>query len=31
MHRIDGKVDPASCYRCHGRTNNEKCIICHKR
>jgi len=29
-HKIDGKVDPASCYRCHGRTNNEQCIVCHK-
>jgi hypothetical protein len=30
LHKIDGKVDPASCYRCHGRTNNEKCHLCHK-
>jgi len=30
LHKIDGKLDPASCYRCHGRTNNEKCIVCHK-
>lgn len=30
LHKIDGKVDPASCYRCHGRGNNERCITCHK-
>jgi hypothetical protein len=29
MHKIDGKVDPASCYRCHGRQNNERCMSCH--
>ncbi|NTV50767.1 MAG: cytochrome C [Geobacteraceae bacterium] len=29
-HRIDGKIDPVSCYRCHGRANNEKCVICHR-
>jgi len=30
LHRIDGKVDPASCYRCHGRGNNELCRTCHR-
>ncbi len=29
-HMIDGKVDPASCYRCHGRSNNEQCVACHR-
>ncbi len=29
-HKIDGKVDPTGCYRCHGRTNNEQCIVCHR-
>jgi hypothetical protein len=29
-HRIDGKVDPAGCYRCHGRFNNEQCHTCHR-
>jgi hypothetical protein len=29
MHKIEGKLDPASCYRCHGRANNERCIQCH--
>lgn len=30
LHKIEGKLDPASCYRCHGRANNERCIICHR-
>jgi len=30
IHKIEGKVDPASCYRCHGRGNNERCMICHR-
>ena len=30
LHKIDGKIDPASCYRCHGRANYEKCVACHK-
>jgi len=30
MHKIEGKLDPASCYRCHGRANNERCINCHR-
>jgi len=30
QHRIDGRIDPASCLRCHGRQNNERCKICHK-
>jgi hypothetical protein len=30
MHKIEGKLDPASCYRCHGRTNNERCVACHR-
>jgi hypothetical protein len=30
QHRIDGKVDPTSCFECHGRANNEKCTACHK-
>lgn len=30
MHRIDGMTDPTSCYKCHGRANNEKCTACHK-
>ena len=30
MHKIEGKIDPASCYRCHGRANNERCVSCHR-
>ena len=29
LHKIEGKLDPASCYRCHGRANNERCMLCH--
>jgi len=30
LHKIEGKLDPASCYRCHGRTNNQLCVACHR-
>lgn len=30
LHRMDGKADPTSCYKCHGRANNEKCAACHR-
>ena len=30
LHKIEGKLDPASCNRCHGRANNERCILCHR-
>jgi hypothetical protein len=30
LHKIEGKLDPAGCYRCHGRSNNERCITCHR-
>jgi hypothetical protein len=30
QHRIDGKINPAPCFRCHGRQNNRKCRICHR-
>jgi len=30
LHKIEGKLDPASCYRCHGRSNNERCMACHR-
>ena len=29
-HRIEGRIDPASCVKCHGRQNNDKCRICHR-
>jgi len=31
MHRIEGKMDPTSCFKCHGRANNEKCMTCHNK
>ena len=30
QHKIDGRINPASCFPCHGRQNNERCIVCHK-
>jgi len=30
QHKIDGKLNPASCFPCHGRQNNERCRVCHK-
>jgi len=30
QHKIDGKLNPASCFPCHGRQNNERCKVCHR-
>lgn len=30
LHRIDGRMDPTGCYKCHGRANNDKCAACHR-
>ena len=30
QHMIDGKLNPASCFPCHGRQNNERCKVCHR-
>jgi hypothetical protein len=30
QHKIDGRINPASCMKCHGRSNNERCKTCHK-
>jgi len=30
QHKIDGKINPASCVKCHGRQNNEGCKRCHR-
>jgi hypothetical protein len=30
QHKIDGKINPASCFRCHGRQNNSRCRVCHR-
>ncbi|MBJ6800534.1 cytochrome C [Geomonas propionica] len=29
-HRVEGRINPASCLKCHGRQNNERCKTCHK-
>ncbi len=29
QHRIDGRINPASCFPCHGRQNNARCKTCH--
>lgn len=29
-HRSDGRLDPASCFPCHGRKNVGRCGTCHK-
>lgn len=30
LHRMEGKIDPTGCYKCHGRANNDKCTTCHR-
>lgn len=30
QHQIDGRINPASCFPCHGRQNNERCKACHR-
>ncbi len=30
QHKIDGRINPASCFPCHGRQNNGRCIACHR-
>ena len=29
-HMIDAQIDPAPCFRCHGRGNNARCKACHR-
>ena len=29
-HRIDGRLDPGSCFRRHGNKNDGRCKQCHK-
>lgn len=29
-HRIDGQINPASCFPCHGRKNDWRCRQCHR-
>lgn len=30
QHTIDGKINPAACFKCHGRQNNARCRACHR-
>lgn len=30
QHRVDGRLDPGSCVRCHGNRNTGGCIACHR-
>jgi len=30
QHRIDGRINPAPCLKCHGRNNNARCRACHR-
>jgi hypothetical protein len=30
QHKIDGRINPAACMKCHGRQNNARCGTCHK-
>jgi hypothetical protein len=29
-HMVDAKINPAPCFRCHGRRNNARCKACHR-
>ncbi|MBI4913493.1 MAG: cytochrome C [Acidobacteria bacterium] len=31
LHRLEARMDPTGCYKCHGRANNDKCAACHRR
>lgn len=30
LHRMDAKVDPTGCFKCHGKANNATCQACHR-
>ena len=30
LHQIDGRLDPGSCFRCHGNKNDVRCQACHR-
>ena len=30
LHQVDGRLDPGSCFRCHGNKNDAKCRACHR-
>jgi len=29
-HRMDGRLDPGSCFRCHGNKSDARCKQCHQ-
>jgi len=29
-HQVDGRLNPASCFKCHGRRNDWRCVACHR-
>jgi hypothetical protein len=29
QHQIDGRLNPASCFPCHGRRSDPSCRLCH--
>lgn len=30
LHPLDARIDPGSCFRCHGNKNDAKCRACHR-
>jgi len=30
QHQLDGRMDPGSCFRCHGNKNDARCRACHR-
>ncbi len=30
LHRLDGRLDPGSCFACHGNKDDIRCKACHK-
>jgi hypothetical protein len=30
QHQLEGRMDPGSCFRCHGNKNDAKCRACHR-
>ncbi|HSQ53996.1 MAG TPA: cytochrome C [Candidatus Bathyarchaeia archaeon] len=30
LHQLDGRLDPGSCFRCHGNKNDVRCQACHR-
>ena len=30
QNRIDGRINPSPCLKCHGRHNNTRCRSCHR-